>query len=338
MKQQALLNLICTSGMACAAAFVNLTARAASSDWVVSHVVTKDTALGRSVDSIVGALKQAGFAAKAHHEITTWPGLQVKGELAGMQAMKKDEISLLFLTDGPCANVAPKCTVFTMPFLFKNTEEATKFADNPEVMKALDEEFSKNGMKLLAIYENGWRQTYSPETLVTSPEQVKGKKFRVMQSPAYMKFVSSMGGLPTPSAWGDVYALTKAKTVFAFEAPLAIFFGNKLYDHNKNVTLTSHVYSVFYALVSEKRWNSLSEDQKNKVKKIVWEQRLKQRKDNAADEKKILEKLKAMDGVKIHEPTPAEFGVFKDTTKVVFEEFKSKYPAEILKAIEEARK
>jgi tripartite ATP-independent transporter DctP family solute receptor len=304
----------------------------------IAHVVAKETALGRSTDRIVESLNQAGFSAKAIHAITTLPGTTVAGEISGMQALKKDDIQMMFLSDGPCANVSTLCSFFTMPFLFNNTEHATTVADHASVMDAMNKDFEKSGLHLLAIYENGWRQMYSPDEQILSPEQIKGKHFRVMQSNAYMRFVSAMGGLPKPAPWPDVMELTRSRSVQVFEVPIQVFYTSKLYDVNKYITMSNHIYSVFYALVSTHFWNGLNATQKEKLKKIVWEERIRQRKGNEEDSSLIVDKLSKMKDVKVVTLTEAQRTKFKDATSGVFVEFKPKFPKELLSPLELGKK
>jgi tripartite ATP-independent transporter DctP family solute receptor len=300
----------------------------------IAHVVAKDTALGRSIDRIAKKLNEEGFKATSHHAITTWPGIQTKGEIAGMQALKSNQLQILFLTDGPCVNIAPSCAIFTMPFLFNDTAQAIRIADNKSVINSLDSEFQKNDMILLSIFENGPRQFYSKNKQILTPDDLKEKKFRVMQSSAYMRFVTSMGAIPNPTSWPDVKNATETGIVYAFEAPLQIFYSSDLHKINKYITVSNHIYSVFYALVGKTFWNSLDQIQKDKVRKIVWEERIRQRKENTEDEKKILEELKKTAGISVVQLNTSQRKPFKDTTKVVFDEFKPKFSEAILKALE----
>lgn len=302
----------------------------------IAMIIQKETPLGKSVSRIVDALNANGFKSKGHYSIAQWPGQKQSGEIGVMNAIKAGEVQMMMLSDGPCANIAPACSIFTMPFVLNGYEHAWKVADSKAVLDQIGGEFQKQGLRLIAIYENGWRHFFSPKETIKDPAQIKEKKFRVMQSSAYMKFVSSMDGIPTPTAWPDVYAQTKAGVVYGFEVPIPPFYTAKLYEVNKYLTLSEHMYSVFYALVSEQAWQKLTPAQRDTLTKIVWEERVRQRKENAVDSEEKLEALKKQ-GMTVYKLSAAERNNFKKATAPVWEEFKSKFSPEVIKAIEEAK-
>jgi tripartite ATP-independent transporter DctP family solute receptor len=306
-----------------------VSAMAAGATIKIGHAIEKETPLGRSIDRIAEGLTKQGFQAEAKHKIAEWPGTNARGEMAILQALKKDELQMMFLSDGPCSNIAPKCGIFTMPFLFADSEAAYKAADSELILKEISSDFEKQGIHLLAIYENGWRQFFSPKETIKDPAQIKDQKFRVMQSPVYMSFATSMGGNPTPTAWSDVYNQTKAGIVYGFEGPVPAFYSAKLYEVNKHMTLTNHMYSVFYALVNEQTWKKLDGSQKEALRKVVWDERVRQRKENDDDYQDKIGAMKKMKDMKVHKPTAKEIAEFKKATTPVYEEFKAKLSPEV---------
>ena len=311
-------------------------AQAGPREMNIAHVVGKQTALGQSVEKISEKLRKIGFTSNINHTIKEWPGVPMQGELAGMKAAEKGELQLLWVTDGPTANICPNCSIFTMPYLFANTAQATAFADNKATLQAIGKDLEKSGLHLLAIYENGWRQTFGVKENIKSPEQLKDKKFRVMQSPAYIRMVTSMGGVPNPTAWGDVYAAAKSGVLYAYEAPVNIYWAAKQYEVAPHMTETNHIYSVFFATVSKKVWDGLSADERKKIEDIIWEERTVQRAQNKKDADDLIKKMAKIPGFTDYKLTPQELAKFRDTTKVVFEDFKGKFDPEMLKAVEEA--
>lgn len=319
---------------------VGLAGSANASDLSVKfgHAIEKETALGKSADRIIERLsKISGVKGEAMHRVVEWPGVSTRGEIAIIQALKKNELQMAFLSDGPCSNIAPKCSLFTMPFIVNNPEQAYKLSDSDAVLKDIGSDFEKQGLHLLAVFENGWRQFYSSKELIKSPDQIKGQKLRVMQSPAYMAFATALGGSATPTAWPDVYKQTKAGIVHSFEVPVPPFFTAKLYEVNKNVTLTNHMYSVFYAVVNEQTWKALDDKKKEELKKIVWDERLKQRKENEHDNQSRIADLKKMKDMKVYTPSADELAKFKTATATVYEEFKSRYSNDVQKMVTEFR-
>jgi tripartite ATP-independent transporter DctP family solute receptor len=299
----------------------------------MASLVTADSALGAAMENIGNDAQKAGFEVSKDYSISTIPGTKGKGELAMMQAVSKGLYDLIFLTDGPCANIAPACAMFSIPYLFNDQEHATKVADNSAIIDHISKDFSKENMKLLAIYENGWRHVFSPVETVKSPDQLKDKKFRTMQSPIYLSFVNALGAKPNPTAWNDVYEVTKAKVVYAIEAPMTAFYESKLHETNKYVTLNHHVYSVFYAIVNKDYFEKLSKADQEVLQKTIWDNRVEQRRRNQEKEKIVMNSLEKTKGVVIYKPSPQEMEKFRQAGAKVREENAAILPSKIAEII-----
>jgi TRAP-type C4-dicarboxylate transport system substrate-binding protein len=97
------------------------------------------------------------------------------------------------------------------------------------------------------------------------------------------------------------------------------------------------MYSVFYAVVNEQTWKALDDKKKEELKKIVWDERLKQRKENEHDNQSRIADLKKMKDMKVYTPTADELAKFKTATATVYEEFKSRYSNDVQKMVTEFR-
>jgi len=95
--------------------------------------------------------------------------------------------------------------VFSMPYLFTSEEayhaamaETEYMTEN--VYKLTDEA----GFRALTWYNAGTRNFYSTKPINT-PEDLRGQKIRVQQSPASIKMANTFGAAATPMGFGDVY-------------------------------------------------------------------------------------------------------------------------------------
>ena len=77
-----------------------------------------------------------------------------------------------------------------------------------------------------------------------SPAEIKGKKVRVPPNPMWVETFKSMGAVPTPLQWSEVYSGLSQGVVDAAEAPLSTLYGSKLFEVKKVVTLTGHFKAV----------------------------------------------------------------------------------------------
>src|SRR5690625_7307437 len=56
----------------------------------------------------------------------------------------------------------------------------------------------------LGYYDAGFRSFYAGRP-VNTPEDLRGMKIRVQESPIAMRMVRALGGSPTPISWGELY-------------------------------------------------------------------------------------------------------------------------------------
>jgi len=92
---------------------------------------------------------------------------------------------------------------------------------------------------------------------IHSPKDMKGLKFRVMQSPIYVKMVEAMGASATPLASGEIYTACQTNVVDGQENPLPTFASAKLQEVQKYVILTGHVMTPALVVINEAAWQKL---------------------------------------------------------------------------------
>jgi TRAP-type C4-dicarboxylate transport system substrate-binding protein len=85
-----------------------------------------------------------------------------------------------------------------------------------------------------------------------------------------------MGAMPTPMSFSELYGALQQGVVDGQENPLENIYNGKLYEVQKYVNVTRHIYNFAYVFVSEKFWKKLSaEDQKliaSEIKKgCLWQ-------------------------------------------------------------------
>ena len=69
--------------------------------------------------------------------------------------------------------------VFEMPYLIVSREHMKKAADSKEVQKALFESLPARGVRMLGVWENGFRHITNNVRPIVKPEDLRGIKLRV---------------------------------------------------------------------------------------------------------------------------------------------------------------
>ena len=134
--------------------------------------------------------------------------------------------------------------IFTIPYLFSSDDIAVGYFEGSEWWADLmDQMEDETGMKYLGMGQNGWRNFTNNVREIRKPEDLQGIKFRVMQSPVYVKMIESMGGSAVPIAWNELYTALQTGVVDGEENPISSISLGKLQEVQKYLTMDGHVWS-----------------------------------------------------------------------------------------------
>lgn len=86
------------------------------------------------------------------------------------------------------------------------TTRSTSAEVTGDTLSALFSSTKGNGFEALTAYTAGARSMYVKGAPIQTPEDMKGKKIRVMQSDTMVKMLGCMGGTGVPMGQGEVYS------------------------------------------------------------------------------------------------------------------------------------
>jgi len=166
----------------------------------------------------------------------------------------------------------PQFEVINIPYLFKSAEIAWHVFDNSQYWADLREDLRKTtGLRLLAMGQNGVRHFTHNSKFIKTPEDLRGEKIRVMESPIFVTMMQAFGANPTPMAFSEVFTAMQQGTIDGQENPLAIIIGNKFYEVQKYIAKTEHIYVPFTVVMNLDKFNSLTQNQQDAILKAMEE-------------------------------------------------------------------
>ena len=257
--------------------------------------------------------------------IKVYTGNQLGGEKDTIEQTKLGGLDLVRINVAPMNNIVPETMVPTMPFLFRSKEHMRKVLDGPigdEILKAAEAQ----GFVGLAFYDSGARSLYTVKKPVKSLADAKGMKIRVQQSDLWVSLLQAMGANATPMPYGEVYTALQQGIIDGQENPLSIIWASRLYEVQKYLSLTGHVYSPVVIMISDAFYNSLPEDLQKIVVEAFEEVRPVARKMVEDQETELVEQLREK-GMEVNTVEPEAFqakmgGVYDDFVKNVGKEAK----------------
>ncbi|PWC31881.1 TRAP transporter substrate-binding protein [Azospirillum sp. TSO22-1] len=200
--------------------------------------------------------------------IKQFPANALGGEREMVEGAQIGTVDIVATSTGPVGNFVPDTLVTDIPFLFKDYKHAHAVLDGPIGQKILDQ-FPKHGLIALAWGENGFRNLTNSKKPVKTPEDAKGLKIRTMENQVHMTAFKTLGVLPTPMAFPELFTAMQQGTVDGQENPIGVILGAKFSQVQKYLTVSQHVYSPALIILSPSVWNKLSDQEKGWFKQAA---------------------------------------------------------------------
>lgn len=248
-------------------------------------------------------------------EVQVFHASALGNEREALEGIQMGTIQMGTLSGGPVPGFFPAAMVFDIPFLFSSAPAAWE-AFNGDFGKEFSEAFLKaTGVRILAITENGYRHFTNNIREVKAPEDMKGLKIRTMENPAHMQMVKSMGGDPTPIAFGELYMALQQKVVDGMECPVVLIHDMKFYEVQKYMVLDGHLYNPMYVFINDNFFNKKLTPEQQKVvaeaaKALAFTHNGYSQQSNIEGIAKLKEK-----GMQIYQPTAAELDRFRSVSQ-----------------------
>jgi len=250
--------------------------------------------------------------------LDVYPSSQLGNERDMIEGMQLGTVSMACTTTAPLSGFVPEFGALDIPYLFTTYEDARKVLDS-EIGDELLAKLEANGIIGLAIWENGFRHVFNNKREAKTPEDFTGIKIRTMENPVFLSGFTSMGAIPLPMAWSEVFTALQQKTIDAMENNFLNTYQAKMHEVAPYCTLTYHCYSAATLVISKIVWDKLSpEDQKimrDAAKEVTaYERKLVTDLDEECKQKMIAEGVKLVEvdldlWRKAVQPTWDKFGV-----------------------------
>ena len=206
--------------------------------------------------------------------------------------------------------------VFSMPYLFTSEEAYFAAMNDTDYMNKIYASTEDTGLQVVTWYNVGTRNFYAKKPINT-PDDLKGLKIRVQQSPASIKMAKAFGAAASPMSFGEVYTAIQQGVIDGAENNELALTDNKHGEVAKYFTYSKHQMIPDVLIANYKFLNELSDDEREvfeEAAKISTETELAAWEEDVAAAKKTAEEDM---GVTFIEP---DINVFKDKVKNVQKE------------------
>ncbi|WP_172329586.1 TRAP transporter substrate-binding protein [Mangrovicoccus sp. HB161399] len=245
----------------CLASATALVAPAAFAQEIVlkaSHNANADEPYGLGMEKMAELLSEA-TGGKATIEV--YANAQLGDEMESIQGTQMGTVDIAVTANETLANFDPDLSVFSLPFLFKDSLQMDRALADPAVVAAVSESLKAKGFHLITFFSAGTRHIMSKSPVETMAD-LDGLKIRTMQNPAHVEAFKAFGANPTPMAYTELYGGLETGVVDGAEAANTNYYAKKFYEVAPDWAMVGWLELVAPVIMGEAAYEALPDDVK----------------------------------------------------------------------------
>ncbi len=297
-----------------------------------SHVVTSDTPKGHLAQKFKDILKSKLGNNVVSVEIYESSTLFNDNELA--DALLRGDVEMGVPAISKLKKYSQRLQVLDLPFLFVSPEATENFLKGPYGDRLL-RVVGRSGLKGHGFLSSGMKQL-SAKTPIKTPNDLKGLKYRIMNSDVLESQFQEVGAVPVKKPFSKVYSSLASNEIDGQENTWISVYSKKLHEHQPFFIESNHGYLGCMVLTSDKFWRSIPKDIKPTI-----EQALSEALEHAnyiAKTKALSDKEKILSaGVNLHTLTLEERKEWVAAMQPVWMKFSDQIGTELIQAAASSR-
>ena len=230
---------------------------AIAADPVVIGIGYPTPLLGPHGAGAKGFEQELNKLAPGRFKVQQFPGGSLGGEREMVESLQLGTLQMAIVGTAIVGNFVPDMMVMDMPFLFRDSAHARATLDGP-IGNEILAKFSSRGLVGLTFGEIGFRHITASKRSIKSADDLKGLKIRTMENPVHLAAFRALGAQPTPMAWPEVATALQQGTIDGQENPMSVLVSSKMWETQKNVTLSRHVFTPIVFVMGKSVFDKLS--------------------------------------------------------------------------------
>jgi tripartite ATP-independent transporter DctP family solute receptor len=276
------------------------------------HVGEPGSLFAASADEFA---RRANAKLGAKAKVVVFGSSQLGGDKELLQKLKLGTVDIA-LPSTVMSSEADLFGVFEMPYLVKDRNHMKRI-ENEVFWKTLAPAAEAKGLKVIGVWENGYRHITNSKRPINTPADLQGIKLRVPEGKWRVKMFQTYGANPSPMKFSEVFTALQTGVMDGQENPFTQIYSAKFHEVQKHLSLTGHVYTPAYATVGMRKWSSLPADVRGTLEAVAKETQAFVYEKAAKDDDELLAKIKAAN-VQVNTPNK---DAFIAASKPVYEEF-----------------
>jgi tripartite ATP-independent transporter DctP family solute receptor len=276
------------------------------------HVGEPGSLFAMSADEFA---KKANAKLGAKAKVVVYGSSQLGGDKELLQKLKLGTVDMA-LPSTVMSSEADLFGVFEMPYLVKDRAHMAKI-ERDVFWPKIAPEAEKKGLKVVAVWENGYRHITNSKRPINMPTDLQGIKLRVPEGKWRVKMFQTYGANPSPMKFSEVFTALQTGVMDGQENPYTQIYSAKFQEVQKFLSVTGHVYTPAYVTVGTRKWASLPADVRKILEDTAKETQAYVYGEAEKGDNELLAKLKSA-GMQVNTPNK---DAFVAASKPVYEDF-----------------
>lgn len=212
MKKKHLLSFVLMSVLG-----TGILAGCGNSDATSDDTIVLRYAYASNSQPVIDSMKEFGRLVEEKTDgdvqIEYFPDGQLGGEIELIELTQTGGIDFTKVSGAALESFSKDYSIFGVPYIFDSEEHFYKVMEDPDIMDGIYNSTADLGFVGLTYYDSGQRSFYMTDGPINTPDDLKGKKIRVMQSETAIKMVELLGGSAVPMGSNEVYTSLQSNLI-----------------------------------------------------------------------------------------------------------------------------
>lgn len=206
-------------------------------------------------------------ATEGRYSIEVYPDAQLGDQAQTLEQVVMGTLDMALVANSIVETYCPDFAILGTPYVYDSIEHQQKVFESGKLAD-LYAETEAQGFVVLANYSLGARNLYTRDKAVTTPEELKGMKIRVMGSDTCIKMMNCMSGGTdgVAMAQGDVYSAIQTGTLDGAENNIITYVDLVQYEVAPYYNLTGHLMIPDELCIASNVLASMSEEDQAALK------------------------------------------------------------------------
>ncbi len=234
-----------------------------------------------------------GELSQGRIDVQLFMNSQLGKEAETIEMCQAGNIEMIYVSVAPLTQFVPELNALSMPFIFRDNEHAYQVVDG-NIGKYYSEKLKAIDLRILCFFDAGSRNIMTKTGPVIKPEDLRGKKIRVMSAPLMVDTVNALGASAVPMSQGEVYTALQTGVLDGWENNPPTTLSFKMYETGCiYYAHTQHLMVPDLLVINTGLYESLDDQTKKLIDRAASEATLKQRQLWNESETKTIEILKS---------------------------------------------